>query len=206
MIRSKCYLRIVCSEIDYYDFHKMAEIVSEKDFVLIRKFLNYRQIYDILSLYQNGKIYDTRPNYETVSPNTWSRYESALDKLLMVYRKALHRIRPLKVPRILYNDLKKAFQDRNRLKTFLLNYNDDTGIRYHIDHWSDWNMVLSIGHSAMLSFKTGKPYRINQGDIYIFNGNKKIHSVKIVSHYNLRPRRKHVRSTVQFRRELKVKK
>lgn len=76
------------------------------------------------------------------------------------------------------NKIKHVFDDKNHLRCLYLLYpNNSIGIPRHTDGWSSWNIIISIGESMNLILNR-KSIRINQGDVYLFDGNKIEHSIK----------------------------
>lgn len=58
-----------------------------------------------------------------------------------------------------------------------IEYNNENGkMTPHRDKWSTWNMVVCLGGSSELKYNEGT-FKLNGGDVYIFNGNEQVHSV-----------------------------
>lgn len=78
--------------------------------------------------------------------------------------------------------IRNKFTSKSR-RNICLSFDDKQGgLNDHTDYWSTWNFVVSIGKSSHLRIKRNGYYEINQindGDVYLFNGDHLQHAVII---------------------------
>ena len=96
------------------------------------------------------------------------------------YEKIMNNLPDTKNQRLI-NNIKHMYD--NKVKMLAIEYNvfekEQDSMAPHLDQWSSWNMVLSLGGDAFLKYGNKKTH-IQGGDIYIFNGNQKKHAVDLI--------------------------
>lgn len=148
------------------------EILYEKNFILIKRFVKERELPYFLEM---GEF------KENIKYLSFSRY-----KMTKIFNKFVTTIRNQFEPAHYCNKLVNIFMPLyensdlvNLLGFKYLNSKSSKKITLHkhYDTFTSWNMIASKGGSTMLCFGKSS-YVIENGDVYIFNGNMKYHSVE----------------------------
>lgn len=144
-------------------------IITKNNFILIKDMLSHDELQQIIqfslineSCSKENKICNYKSCYLNNNTN--------LGPIICVYEKILSLLKPLSEHKNLYNKIKRIFSKSNNVTPmFLLYGSGSTGIGKHTDVWSDWNMVIPAGDSSKLIIENDS-FKINEGDVYIFNG------------------------------------
>ncbi len=79
-------------------------------------------------------------------------------------------------------EIKNMYNDE--VAMLAIKYNSKDSMEPHLDQWSTWNMIVCLGGEADMVYYKNKKLKLQGGDVYIFNGNKKKHSVNIIENDN----------------------
>ncbi len=157
----------------------MNKIITKDNFVLVRNLLTNDELQEFLE-------YSLKTtSHEICHTSYTAKYlmkSFDFDKVYDIYIKLCQKLDEDKINKMILQKIRNIFDDKNYLKClYLLYQNDSKGIHSHVDSWSTWNMVISIGESTNLFINDqnndSECIKINQGDVYLFNGGKVFHSV-----------------------------
>jgi hypothetical protein len=157
----------------------MATIIHERDFILIKNMLSSDDRLKLILLKEKDFCAHITCNTYT---QLYHNKPDLTDILTDIYTKfiAIIKTEGNKYQQKICEDIVKSFDTKPfNIDSFFLSFKkkfDSKALGYHRDIWSSWNMVVSMGGPATIGFVKSQ-YIIEDGDVYIFNGDHKRHAV-----------------------------
>ena len=158
----------------------------ENDFILVRNLATPEEINELTNLSFGSDVRSTfREHWYQFYTYDKDIIQKRDDILLNIYERLMEKFNSMYPDKVsTLNQINNLFKDIKNGKNeifgvaYYKSHEQNVCMSSHYDVWSDWNMVVSAGESTTLHFARSK-FEINHGDVYLFNGNHKLHSVSI---------------------------